>query len=596
MAVKINGTVKYTFQPLGYSNSNLYGAFPGSFNIAGSLINSVNSPLRYQVQWNGLNEDQNASAQNWVGTSSTSGTGDIVKVVFTIQVGQGTLGGEYKTLAIIEKQKDIVNSHYKTGNTASNQRFTIDIAPILRDELSYSLCPINKGTWKSNEYGGMNGGAVMQDNVLGDTSFVGTRISRYNISKNGTYTNVRVVAGYKVVNSDGEILLANGTTELFSSQISVINSVSDWHKYTRIDSSFAFRSGLLDGKFLSRCPNITSTFKKAVRIDEQAEFLQFFMWESDYDTINGSSPANMEDNDVGAIGFEVKTYNASGVQNTFYIRDFEDNLLEENNPALGKNFLKSEQRQMCMQNISPSYIKNTATKYAIPDGTGVFPYWQSYSGGTIDDNTLYYTVQIYKYGLLQCTDNTFTNAKAGSETRYYEIDREDEKLAYGFVRFHWLNSLGGIDSYTAKRDITESLTISKDIIERKSVDRRHYQSSVDLSVSISDTMRGGDLYKGGREVMNINAERNLSVYTEPLNTDTADWLEEIFTSTNVWVEMDTDATKLGNTRNSNIRPSTKGYIPVILTNSNVETVNQEQGLVKFNIEYTLAHKVETQRT
>ena len=60
--------------------------------------------------------------------------------------------------------------------------------------------------------------------------------------------------------------------------------------------------------------------------------------------------------------------------------------------------------------------------------------------------------------------------------------------------------------------------------------------------------------------------------------------------------MDTDATKLGNTRNSNIRPSTKGYIPVILTNSNVETVNQEQGLVKFNIEYTLAHKVETQRT
>ena len=40
---------------------------------------------------------------------------------------------------------------------------------------------------------------------------------------------------------------------------------------------------------------------------------------------------------------------------------------------------------------------------------------------------------------------------------------------------------------------------------------------------------------------------------------------------------------------------TKEYIPVIITNSDIETVNQEAGLVKFNIEYTLAHKVITQR-
>ena len=36
------------------------------------------------------------------------------------------------------------------------------------------------------------------------------------------------------------------------------------------------------------------------------------------------------------------------------------------------------------------------------------------------------------------------------------------------------------------------------------------------------------------------------------------------------------------------------HVPII-TNSDVETVNQENGLVKFNIEYTLAHKVITQR-
>ena len=112
---------------------------------------------------------------------------------------------------------------------------------------------------------------------------------------------------------------------------------------------------------------------------------------------------------------------------------------------------------------------------------------------------------------------------------------------------------------------------------------------------ISNTMRGGNLYKGGREVLNVNAQKNNSVYTEPLNKNTAKWLEEIMTSPNVWIEMDTDATARGNSINPYQRPSTKEYIPVIITNSDVETVNQEAGLVKFNIEYTLSHKVQTQR-
>ena len=115
------------------------------------------------------------------------------------------------------------------------------------------------------------------------------------------------------------------------------------------------------------------------------------------------------------------------------------------------------------------------------------------------------------------------------------------------------------------------------------------------STYISDTMRGGDIYKGGREVSSVNAERTQSVYTEPLNKSVAKWLEEMILSPNVWIEMDTEATEMGNLRNPYLRPSTKEYIPVIITNSDVETVNQENGLVKFNIEYTLSHKVITQR-
>ena len=93
-------------------------------------------------------------------------------------------------------------------------------------------------------------------------------------------------------------------------------------------------------------------------------------------------------------------------------------------------------------------------------------------------------------------------------------------------------------------------------------------------------MRGGDLYKGGREVLGVNADRVQSVYTEPLNKSVANWLEEMMLSPNVWIEKDTDATAKGNSSNPYLRPSTKGYIPVIITNSDIETVNQENGLVR----------------
>lgn len=191
-----------------------------------------------------------------------------------------------------------------------------------------------------------------------------------------------------------------------------------------------------------------------------------------------------------------------------------------------------------------------------------------------------------------------------TEYRYFNIDRETANIPFGFVRFHWLNRAGGIDSYTAKRNVTEGLAVEKSTVEIKSADRtwlqNQYTSANTLTLNnpdsyISNTMRGGDLYKGGREVLNINANRNNSVFTEPLNKQTADWLQEIITSPNVWIEMDTDATQRNNTANPFQRPSTKGYIPVIINNTEVETLNQDAGLVKFNIEYTLAHKVQTQR-
>ena len=593
------GDVSWGIVPLNWNGSNLASM---SWNYRNNYLKSANDQLRYQVQWMkaGLNEGVEPSAGNFSGlpASGTVGKGDIVSVIFTIKTSVD--GSNWTTIGTIKKSRDIANKKYNDGSQPAGHRFTIDISQLVSDQLSYSLCPINKGTWQSNYYGGMNGGITMQDNVIGASGALGNPISNYNVSENGTFRRIKVSATFDIINGDGEIVAAesNLTNPAGSTYVTAINSVNQferdsvyYNKYT-VDYYTGYN-------FLTRCPNwsggvTNEDFKKPVRIDEQAEWVQFYIRRNYSNEIRGVGLDDM----VGADAIKIITYDASGVENTFYLRDFEDNLLTElsGGYVLPKNY----QNQMFIQNISPDYIINSDNVWS-PDTTrsnnpSNYPYWDAYTSSTITNNTVYYTAELVKVGMWGTKI-----VRVVSNTYKYTIDRESENIPYGFVRFHWLNSLGAIDSYTAKRDIVEGLTISRGVVERKSRDRTWYQSdenqgeSLDDSLYISDTMRGGDLYKGGREVSNVNADRVQSVYTEPLNKSVANWLEEMLLSPNVWIEKDTEATAMGYARNPYLRPSTKEYIPVIITNSDIETVNQENGLVKFNIEYTLAHKVQTQR-
>jgi len=591
----INGSVSWQIQPLDWSNSNLAGSFWGSIY---NHLKSANEPLRYQVLWTdtAVNEGTEPSAANY---DTATGNGDVVAITFKVEVSVGD--GYWEELGSIKKTRDIASKKYTDGSQPAGHRFTVDISQLVSGELSYSLCPINKGTWQSNYYGGMNGGLTMQDNVLGTAGVpMGNPISNYNVSRNGTFRRIKVTPYYEIINGDGDIVSAGGGGA--SETITVINSVNQFEK----DSLYYANTYCMSNsdankyRFISRCPNWTESgtptydFQKPIRIDEQAEYLQFYMRRGSSFGINAAGTSN----DVGAIGLYVETFLADGSpENQFYLRDFEDNLLTEIDGA-GYKIIKDYQNQMFVQNVSPYYINNTASLKAEQDPVDrySFPYWNTYTGNKITASTASYRVSMSRFSMW----STYGERRT-SKFRYYTIDREDEKNAYGFVRFHWLNSMGGIDSYTAKRDVVEGLTISRDVIERKSGDRTWYQDDqnqgFDLQPSLyhSDTMRGGDIYKGGREVSNVNAERVQSVYTEPLNKSVAKWLEEIMLSPNVWIEMDTNATQMGKVRNSDLRPSDKEYIPVIITNSDIETVNQAEGLVKFNIEYTLAHKVITQR-
>ena len=582
------GNLSWGIVPLNWDTSNLATM---SWNYRTNYLKSANDQLRYQVQWmkSGLNEGVEPSAGNYTG-----GQGDIVNAIFKIETSVD--GSNYTTIGTIKKSRDIANKRYADGTAPAGHRFTIDISQLVSDQLSYSLCPINKGTWQSNYYGGMNGGGIMQDNVIGASGAAGNPISNYNVSENGTFRRVKVSVTFDIINGNGEITDA-GYTLSPPPKISVINSVNQferdnvyYHNSYNIGDSSANKY-----QFLTRCPNwadgsIVQDFKKPVRIDEQAEWLQFYIRSNYYNSINDSGTST-----VGATAIKIVTYDSSGIENTFYLRDFEDNLLTQVD-ANSRTLPSQYQNQMFVQNISPDYIINSGSVWEKDDSRTSYPYWNTYSGGTITNNTIYYYAYLVKIGM----GASYVEKRV---TKYYKytIDRESENIPYGYVRFHWLNSLGAIDSYTAKRDVVEGLTISRSVVERNSSDRTWYQdnevlgAAINDSLYVSDTMRGGNLYKGGREVSNVNADRVQSVYTEPLNKSVAKWLEEMLLSPNVWIEVDTGATAKGNSSNPYLRPSTKGYIPVIITNSDAETVNQAEGLVKFNIEYTLAHKVQTQR-
>ena len=559
----INGNIYDSFAPLSFSNS----AKSLSLNWRSNYLVSANVPKRYQIRWDGLNEQESPTKANGTGTAPNQ-TGDIINMVFYVYATTKFENGVFPTnsnnwdlVATIKKSRDIANKQYNSNAILANQRFTVDISQICQDLLSYSLVPINKGTWQSSLWGGMNGGQTIQDNVAED-------VSLFNVTPNGCYRHIKVVARPEVILSTG--LIVEATNKINFTPITVINSVHQYEKdEVWLFDRFPIGNGA--GGFLSYCPNDSSSIavlpkqKKSVRVDETAEWLYFYIRRA----AKVAGAANR---------VNLKVITSDG--NTFYVNDFADNLDYD----VSSTEYYEKQNKMCVQNVSVDYLNNNAKQ---ADGT-------AYTGNKITSSTTYYTISLW------FTGTSFAESRM-SEYRWFNIDREDQKLPYDFVRFHWLNRMGGIDSYTAKRSVLEGMSINRNTIETKTADRTWYQDNDDRfgtlipdSEYISNTMRGGNLYKGGREVLNVNAQKNNSVYTEPLNKNTAKWLEEIMTSPNVWIEMDTDATARGNTVNSYQRPSTKEYIPVIMTNSDVETVNQEAGLVKFNLEYTLSHKVQTQ--
>tara|TARA_Y100000114_G_scaffold48281_1_gene43951 strand:+ start:4737 stop:6659 length:1923 start_codon:yes stop_codon:yes gene_type:complete len=611
-------------------------------NFTFSSLYSANLPALFGVVWykndGSVTEGVESSASNSFISSGTT-HGDVVNVNFYVwasrspryahntgfgldpSVSSSTLPDYqyWKLIGKIKKSRDISNRHYQTGTAPQGHRFTIDYSELVQDQLSYCLCPINKGTWKSYKYGGMNGGLQVQDNVVagnsGNPTAGGHPISEYNVTENGSYVMIRIGCTFDIIDANGFI---HETTKwrIFSSLAHFINSTPTigedgwYYRGTSNNTWFAIGQHIVSSnnaiRFLTNCPNHSFSlttihqenhvFNKPVRTSEAAEFLQFHLAYA-YRRENGIN--------IGykTLRMKIETFTAGNVsQNVVYVDDFTDTLTgiySGGTHNYGGVYSTDSLYVNQIQNISPIYINANG---------------KNDSGGALT-NQITSTTVLYSCHLEgKRPDGTLDQL---TDKYYYEMDREETNQAYylskpvanrghlpvDYVRFHWLNRMGGIDSYTAKRDVVESLSVSKDTIDRKKPRMTMNQAgffhtsgnSIPYDDFINNTMRGGDFYKGGREVMNVNAERAVSVYTDPLQKRVAKWLEEIITSPNVWVEKQTEAARINQQANPQQRNNSREYIPIIITNSDITTVDQSQGLVKFNIEFVYSFAQNTQR-
>ena len=612
----INGEVNWGQVMLWYNGSG-YMMQDQQYPFSGGYVVSANSPIFFQIVWTDVSGDvPDGLNEQYIPQNE----GDIVNIIFHVL---GTTEdplpavSEWDTLATIRKSRDLPNRNMATGTTPNSQSFTIDISRICQDQLSYTLVPIGKGSFESSEFGGMNGGPIVQDNIT-------ETVSPYNLSRNGMYRCIEVHCTIEMLDADGAVVEST-TTKGSTLAIRVINSVPQFNENTYYNTEYIVQkwgvSSSTQKKALTNCPNEgydtaaarMPEMMKKVQLDDQAEWLYFYCKEA-YDGGDDTDYYNVYEM-YGA------TYNSAGVLQDVFVLGSEWPYPIANDPTNMGTRIQSDlshgfqyntgtdtqfahaQSQIMVQNVSPGYIND----HAYPPQNASYPY-SGVQFSPIDSNVDYYFV--YGRGVYYSQLDTEWKTQRRTNVYYYKVDHNYEQQGpYEKVKFHWLNTMGGIDSYTATRDVVESISVAKSLITTPLPNRRYHQSPVESDGSTtldrwayySDTMRGFDTYKGGKEVLNVEADVNNKVYTEPLTKIEATWLREMFTSPNVWIETPSkgeasaDASYYMNRYNDILRPELNKYTPVIITNSDIVSLNQEEGLVKFNIEYTLAQGIITQR-
>ena len=614
MAQNLNYTdIFFSIAPSAYgslsdnSGGYVYDVYGGNTDV---LLHSVNSDLTYQVWWQDTNLTQ---SEEGTGSNGERVTGDLVNVIFNIYEyttqSTGTIPtADMNLVASIKKSKDIPtrwSGRKSEDPVLAGHRFTIDISDICADLLSFSLVPNNIGTWgglntlgtgptggmntsvQPNLFGGLNGQFIMENIALSSTT---SADSMHNLTANGADRRIRVKCQFEVMKSDGTLEISDSPTDRASRDIYIVNSAWQWgDKFNHISNEVR-RYGS-SREFLTNSPNMyynaasddlkNKIYYKKVELESQAEFLQW--WQRDLPYISSGA---VSDCDAFAIEVQVASTKAGLATGTkYYLVDF---MMGGRATINANGKIDRAQYRQFVQNVSPAWINKhnngTNIKYSVP----------GYVANPISSSNKFYRLRVVATKATSATLETLTSHY------YYELDLQGKGAwmdTLGFqdgVKFMWLNRMGGIDTYTAKFNMTASVDVNQDVITQKSPDRKHPKKS---DAEVANSSIGTNMYPHSRQALNVNANRNFTVFTDPITVRESVWLEEILTSPNVWVmKKNSGSNYYKNLSTTNqARPAGIGYIPVLITNGDTTLVDEQSGLVQMNIEFSESHEINTQR-
>jgi hypothetical protein len=130
----------------------------------------------------------------------------------------------------------------------------------------------------------------------------------------------------------------------------------------------------------------------------------------------------------------------------------------------------------------------------------------------IDNNVKYYSVQLLDF-----------TAAAVSEVKYFMLDKRQTK--FKSYRIHWLNRLGGYDSYTFDLLATRKIDVT----------RNTYTRMLDYNYDEGDR---------GETGINVAAKETYKFATNWMRKQDSLWMEDLYTSTDVYVTDNTTVEKL----------------------------------------------------
>jgi hypothetical protein len=137
----------------------------------------------------------------------------------------------------------------------------------------------------------------------------------------------------------------------------------------------------------------------------------------------------------------------------------------------------------------------------------------AHTASWIDSNVSYYTAQV-----LDSTSGTASTAMRYDMT---------ENCRFTTVRLHWLNKLGGFDSFNFTLKSRESLAITKQQYKKR------YGNT-------TGTTWGYESYERGDVVFDSRSKQSFKITSDWISEAESEWLEELLTSPEVYVETAVD--------------------------------------------------------